>query len=69
MGSFDFLVKIKLKQDITLGKINDSTFKMTFHHQKSNFLNFDLGIYFLIFKMSLESPYESPEMDSLFKIT
>ena len=53
-------VEIKLKQDIILGKIYDSTFKMTFNHQKSYFLNFDLSIYFLIFKMSLKSPNESP---------
>ena len=42
---------------------------MTFNHQKSYFLNFELGIYFWIFKMSFESPNESPQMDYLFKIT
>ena len=51
----DFLVKIKLKQDITLVKIYDSTFNMIFNHKKSYFLNFYIGIYFLIFEMSLES--------------
>ena len=30
----DFLVKIKLKQDITLVKIYDSTFNMIFNHKK-----------------------------------
>ena len=62
----DFLVKIKLKQDITLVKIYDSTFKMTFDHQKSYFLNFKTGIYFWIYMMSLESPKESPQMDSIW---
>ena len=44
MGGIDFLIKIKLKLDITLVKIYDSTFRMTFYHQKSYFLNFALGI-------------------------
>ena len=69
MGSVDFLVKIKIIQYITLVKIYVSTFKMNFNHQKSYFLNFDLGIYFLIYKMSLESPNQPPQMYSLFKIT
>ena len=72
MGSYDFLDKIKLNQDITLVKIYDSIFKMTFNHQQSYFLNFDFGIYFLIFKVTLdmlETPNKSPQIDSLFKIT
>ena len=69
LGSVYFLVKIKLKKDITSVKIYDSTFNMTFNHQKPYFLNFDLRIYFSIFRMSLASPNKSPQMDSLFKIT
>ena len=57
------------QQDITLVKIYDLTFKMIFNHQESYFVNYNLDIYLLIFKMSLESPNESPQMYSLFKIT